>query len=45
MKSVYYVKLKINGIEHVINNCIKFKNEREEIINKLNNLDVNTKNN
>ena len=33
-----------NGIEHVTNNCIKFKKEREEIINKLNNLDANTKN-
>ena len=33
-----------NGIEHVTNNCIKFKKEREEIIKKLNNLDTNTKN-
>ena len=33
-----------NGIEHVTNNCIKFKKAREEIIKKLNNLDANTKN-
>ena len=33
-----------NGIEHVTNNCIKFKKEREEIINILNHLNVNTKN-
>ena len=26
------------------NNCIKFNKEREEIINKFNNLDINTKN-
>ena len=41
MKSVYFVD---NGIEHVTNNCIKFKNEREEIIKQLNNIDNNTKN-
>ena len=33
-----------NGIEHVINNGIKFKKPREEIFKKLNNLDANTKN-
>ena len=33
-----------NGIEHVTNNCIKFKKAREEIIKKLNKLDTNTKN-
>ena len=33
-----------NGIEHVTNNCIKLKKEREEIMNKLYNLDINTKN-
>ena len=33
-----------NEIEHVTNNCIKFKKAREEIIKKLNNLNVNTKN-
>ena len=37
-------KTEDNGIEHAINNCIKLKKEREEIINKLNNLDANTKN-
>ena len=37
-------KTEDNGIEHATNNCIKFKKEREEIINKLNNLDANTKN-
>ena len=39
-----FCKIEGNGIEHVINNCIKFKKEREEIINKLNHLDVKTKN-
>ena len=39
-----FCKTEDNGIEHITNNCIKFKNEREEIINKLNNLDNNTKN-
>ena len=33
-----------NGIEHIINNCIKFKKTREEVIKKFNNLDANTKN-
>ena len=33
-----------NGIEHITNNCIKFKKAREEIKKKLNNLDANTKN-
>ena len=37
-------KTEDNGLEHATNNCIKLKKEREEIINKLNNLDVNTKN-
>ena len=45
MKSVYFVKMKFNEIEYVTNNCIKFKKEREEIINKLNNLDINIKQN
>ena len=39
-----FCKTEDNGIEHVTNNCIKFKKEREEIINKLNNLDINIKN-
>ena len=30
--------------DNATNNCIKLKKEREEIINKLNNLDVNIKN-
>ena len=37
-------KTEDNGLEHATNNCIKLKKEREEIINKLNNLDANTKN-
>ena len=37
-------KTEDNGIEHITNNCIKFKKAREEIIKKLNNLDANTKN-
>ena len=32
------------GIDHVTNNCIKFKKVREELIDKLNKLDANTKN-
>ena len=39
-----FCKTEDNGIDHVTNNCIKYKKEREEIINKLNNLDANTKN-
>ena len=39
-----FCKTEDNGIEHVTYNCIKFKKEREEIINKLNNLDANAKN-
>ena len=37
-----FCKAECNIIEHVTNNQIKFKKEREEIINKLNNLDINT---
>ena len=43
-KKCVLCKTEDNGIEHVTNNCIKFKKEREEIIKKLNNLDTNTKN-
>ena len=32
------------GIEHVTNNCIKFKKVREVLIDKPNKLDANTKN-
>ena len=39
-----FCKTEDNGIEHITNNCIKFKKEREEIIKKLNNLDANIKN-
>ena len=39
-----FCKTEDNGIEHVTNNCIKFKKAREEIIKKLNKLDTNTKN-
>ena len=38
-----FCKTEDNGIEHVTNNCIKFKKEREEIINILNHLHVNKK--
>ena len=34
-----------NGIKHVTNNCIKFKKVRDELIDKLNKLDANTKKN
>ena len=33
-----------NGIEYVTNNCIKFKKVREELIEKFNKLDTNTRN-
>ena len=36
-------KTEDNGIEHITNNCIKFKKVREEFIDKLNKLDTNTK--
>ena len=36
-------KTEDNGIEHVINNYIKFKKVRVELIDKLNRLDANTK--
>ena len=39
-----FCKTEDNGIEHVTNNCIRFKKAREEIIKKLNKLDANTKN-
>ena len=39
-----FCKTEDNGIEHVTNNCIKFKKVREELIDKLNKLDANTKN-
>ena len=42
-KKCVFCKTEDNVIEHITNNCIKFKKEREEIINKLNNLDNNTK--
>jgi hypothetical protein len=37
-------KTEDNGIEHVTNNCIKLEKVREELIDKLNKLDANTKN-
>ena len=43
-KKCVFCKTEDNGIEHITNNCIKFKKEREEIIKRLNNLDINTKN-
>ena len=39
-----FCKTENNRIEHITNNCIKFKKEREELIEKLNKLDGNTKN-
>ena len=33
-----------NGIKDVINNCKKFKKERNELITELNKLEVETKN-
>ena len=39
-----FYKTEYNGIENVTNNCIKFKKVREELIDKLNKLDANTKN-
>ena len=44
IKKCIFCKTEDNGIEHVTNNCIKFKKVREELINKLNKLDANTKN-
>ena len=38
-----FCKTEDNGIEHITNNCIKFKKAREEIIKKLNNLYANKK--
>ena len=43
-KKCVFCKTEDNGIEHVTNNCIKFKKVREELIDKLNKLDANTKN-
>ena len=37
-------KTEKNGIKHVMNDCIKLKKEREELIKNLNKLDDNTKN-
>ena len=39
-----FCKTEDNRIEHFTNNCIKFKNLREELINTLNKLDANSKN-
>jgi len=44
IKKCVYSKTEDNEIEHVINNYIKFKKVREELIDKLNKLDANTKN-
>ena len=43
-KKCVFCETEDNGIEHITNNCIKFKKVREEIIKKLNNMDANTKN-
>ena len=34
----------MKNVEHIRNNCIKFKKVREELTDKLNKLDANTKN-
>ena len=44
IKKCVYSKTEDNEIEHVINNYIKFKKVREELIDKFNKLDANTKN-
>jgi len=44
IKKCVFCKTDDNEIEHAANNCIKFKKVREELIDKLNNLDANTKN-
>ena len=44
IKKCVFCKTEDNGIEYVTNNCIKFKKVREELIDKLNKLDANTKN-
>ena len=44
IKKCVYSKTEDNEIEHVINNYIKFKKVREELMHKLNKLDGNTKN-
>ena len=44
IKKCVFCQTEDNGIEHVSNNCIKFKKIREELIDKLNKLDANTKN-
>ena len=43
-KKCVFCKTEDNGIDHVTNNCVKFKKVREELIDKLNKLDANTKN-
>ena len=44
IENCVFCKTKDNWIEHVTNNCIKFKKIKEELIYKLNKLDANTKN-
>jgi len=44
IKKCVFCKTEDNGIEHVTNDCIKFKKGGEELMNKLNKLDANTKN-
>ena len=44
IKKCVFCKIEDNGIEHVTNNYIKFKKVREELIDKRNKLDANTKN-
>ena len=44
IKKCVFCKTEDNGREHVTNNYIKFKKVKEELIDKLNKLDANTKN-
>ena len=44
VEKIVFCKTEDNGIEHVINNYIKFKKVRVELIDKLIKLDNNTKN-
>ena len=39
-----FCKTEDNGMKYVTNDCIKFKIVRDELIDKLNKLDVNTRN-
>ena len=44
LKNSLFCKNEVNGKEYFTNHSIKFKKVREELIEKLNKLDANTKN-